>query len=72
MKFQLLRRVLRLRAAHPDAFAGSYEPLELGPARIGFVRGGLIRVVVPLRPDGREESESDLLPEFPQELSLLR
>jgi len=72
MKFQLLRRVLRLRAAHPDAFAGSYEPLELGPARIGFVRGGRIRVVVPLRPDGREESESDLLPEFPQELSLLR
>src|SRR5207248_1524722 len=57
MKFQLLRRVLRVRAAHPEAFAGSYEPLELGPGHVGFVRGGRIRVVVPLRPDGAEESE---------------
>jgi hypothetical protein len=64
--------VLRVRAEHPDAFAGSYEPLELGPERIGFVRGGTIRVVVPLRPDGVAESENDLLPEFPQELSRLR
>jgi len=72
MKFHLLRRVLRVRAAHPDAFSGSYEPLELGPSRVGFVRGGRVRVVVPLRPEDREESESDLLPEFPQELSLLR
>jgi (1->4)-alpha-D-glucan 1-alpha-D-glucosylmutase len=71
MKFHLLRRVLRVRAAHPDAFAGSYEPLELGPGRVGFVRGGRIRVVVPLHPDDREDTESDLLPEFPQELSLL-
>jgi (1->4)-alpha-D-glucan 1-alpha-D-glucosylmutase len=72
MKFHLLRRVLRLRAAYRDAFAGSYEPLDLGPDRIGFVRGGRIRVVVPLRPDDAVESESDLLPEFPQEISLLR
>jgi (1->4)-alpha-D-glucan 1-alpha-D-glucosylmutase len=72
MKFHLIRRVLRIRAAHPEAFAGSYEPLDLGPSRVGFVRGGLVRVVVPLRPDDREESDADLLPEFPQELSLLR
>jgi (1->4)-alpha-D-glucan 1-alpha-D-glucosylmutase len=72
MKFHLLRRVLRLRAAHRDAFAGEYEPLDLGPDRIGFVRGGKIRVVVPLRPWDAVESESDLLPEFPQEISLLR
>jgi (1->4)-alpha-D-glucan 1-alpha-D-glucosylmutase len=71
MKFQLVRRVLRLRAAHPEAFAGSYEPLDLGPSRVGFVRGGQIRVVVPLRPGDAVHSELDLLPEFPQELALL-
>jgi len=72
MKFQLVRRALRLRAAHPEAFAGDYEPLDLGASRVGFVRGGRIRVVVPLRPDDTAESDADLLPEFPQELSLLR
>jgi (1->4)-alpha-D-glucan 1-alpha-D-glucosylmutase len=72
MKFHLTRRVLRLRAQHPDAFAGSYEPLDLGPERIGFVRGGRIRVAVPLRPGDSLGGEGDLLQEFPQELSLLR
>jgi (1->4)-alpha-D-glucan 1-alpha-D-glucosylmutase len=72
MKFHLVRRALRLRSLHPEAFAGSYEPLDLGPDRVGFVRGGLIRVVVPLRPQAVEKSESDLLPEFPQELSVQR
>jgi hypothetical protein len=73
MKFHLIRRVLHLRAAHREAFAGSYEPLDLGPRRIGFTRGGAIRVVVPLDPDDAiVEGESDLLPEFPQELSVLR
>src|SRR5204863_6436942 len=55
LKLHLIRRVLRLRAEHPDAFAGSYEPLDLGPDRLGFVRGGRIRVVVPLRPGDRVE-----------------
>jgi (1->4)-alpha-D-glucan 1-alpha-D-glucosylmutase len=72
MKFHLIRRVLRLRAAEPEAFAGSYEPLELGPDRIGFVRGGSIRVVVPLRPHDSVQGETDLLPEFPQEISRVR
>ena len=72
MKFHLVRRVLRIRATHPDAFAGTYEPLDLGPDRVGFVRGGRIRVVVPLRPGDATTSDGDLLPEFPQELSLLR
>ncbi|MDX6441009.1 MAG: (1-_4)-alpha-D-glucan 1-alpha-D-glucosylmutase [Gaiellaceae bacterium] len=71
-KFQLVRRALRLRSEHPAAFAGSYEPLDLGPDRVGFVRGGLVRVVVPLRPQDSEAGENDLLPEFPQELSLQR
>jgi (1->4)-alpha-D-glucan 1-alpha-D-glucosylmutase len=72
MKFHLIRRVLDLRARHPEAFAGSYEPLELGSHRIGFVRGGLIRVVVPLRPNDWIEVSGDLLPQYPQGLSVLR
>lgn len=72
LKFHLIRRVLHLRARHPEAFAGSYEPLEVGPNRVGFVRGGLIRVVVPLRPTDWIEVSGDLLPQYPQELSLLR
>ncbi|HEX6788943.1 MAG TPA: malto-oligosyltrehalose synthase [Gaiellaceae bacterium] len=72
MKFHLVRRVLRVRATHADAFAGAYEPLDLGPDRVGFVRGGRIRVVVPLRPGDSETGDDDLLQEFPQELSLLR
>jgi (1->4)-alpha-D-glucan 1-alpha-D-glucosylmutase len=72
LKFHLIRRVLRLRAEYPEAFFGSYEPLDLGPDRLGFVRGGRIRVVVPLRPTDRVDAPGDLLPEYPQELSLLR
>jgi (1->4)-alpha-D-glucan 1-alpha-D-glucosylmutase len=72
MKLHLLRRVLRVRAAHPDAFAGTYEPLDLGPDRVGFVLGGKIRVVVPLRPSDSATGDGDLLLEFPQELSLVR
>jgi len=72
MKFHLIRRALRLRAEHPEAFLGSYEPLDLPPDRIGFVRGGRIRVVVPLRPGSVSGGPGDLLQEFPQELSLLR
>ena len=72
MKFHLVRRVLRVRATHAHAFAGTYEPLELGPDRVGFVRGGKIRVVVPLRPGDSATGNGDLLQEFPQELSLLR
>jgi (1->4)-alpha-D-glucan 1-alpha-D-glucosylmutase len=72
MKFHLVRRTLRVRATYADAFAGSYEPLEVGPDRVGFVRGGKIRVVVPLRPGDAVTRDGDLLLEFPQELSLLR
>jgi (1->4)-alpha-D-glucan 1-alpha-D-glucosylmutase len=72
MKFQLVRRALRVRATHADAFAGSYEPLDLGPDRVGFIRGGKIRVVVPLRPTDSATSDGDVLLEFPQELSVLR
>jgi len=73
LKLHLIRRVLRVRAEYPEAFYGAYEPLDLGPDRVGFVRGGRVRVVVPLRPGTTAGGgEDDLLSEFPQELSLLR
>jgi (1->4)-alpha-D-glucan 1-alpha-D-glucosylmutase len=72
MKFHLIRRALRLRAEHPEAFSGSYEPLDVPPDQVGFVRGGRIKVVVPLRPGEAVSGPGDLLQEFPQELSLLR
>jgi (1->4)-alpha-D-glucan 1-alpha-D-glucosylmutase len=59
-KSELIRRALALRAEHPAVFAGSYEPLDLGPERVGFARGGKIRVEVPLRAGGP-----------PQELSVI-
>ena len=72
MKLHLIRRVLRLRAERPEIFDGSYEPLDLGPDRVGFVRGGALRVVVPLRPgDIAGGGDRDLLPEYDQELTLL-
>jgi (1->4)-alpha-D-glucan 1-alpha-D-glucosylmutase len=72
LKAHLLRRVLRLRTERPEAFAGGYEPLDLGPDRVGFVRGRAIRVVVPLRfGDRAGGGDQDLLPEYDQELSVL-
>jgi (1->4)-alpha-D-glucan 1-alpha-D-glucosylmutase len=55
-KSELVRNVLRVRAEHPDAFAGDYEPLDLGPDRVGFVRGGKVRVEVGLRDGSRDVS----------------
>jgi (1->4)-alpha-D-glucan 1-alpha-D-glucosylmutase len=73
VKMHLIRRVLHVRAAYPEAFFGAYEPLDLGPDHVGFVRGGRVKVVVPLRPAGSVGgTDGDLLQEFPQELSLLR
>src|SRR3954452_20967709 len=70
LKAHLLRRVLHLRMERPDAFAGEYEPLDLGPDRVAFVRGGALRVVVPLRFGDRSDGgDRDLLPEYAQELS---
>jgi (1->4)-alpha-D-glucan 1-alpha-D-glucosylmutase len=72
LKAHLLRRVLHLRMERPEAFAGGYEPLDLGADRVGFVRGGAIRVVVPLRAGDRADGgDRDLLPEYDQELSVL-
>jgi (1->4)-alpha-D-glucan 1-alpha-D-glucosylmutase len=49
-KLQLTREALALRARRPEAFAGGYEPLDLGADVCAFVRGGEVLVAVPLRP----------------------
>jgi (1->4)-alpha-D-glucan 1-alpha-D-glucosylmutase len=49
-KLQLTRETLALRARRPAAFAGSYEPVDLGADVCAFVRGGEVLVAVPLRP----------------------
>jgi (1->4)-alpha-D-glucan 1-alpha-D-glucosylmutase len=72
LKMHLIRRVLHVRAEFPEAFFGAYEPLDLGPDCVGFVRGGRVRIVVPLRPGAAVGGDGDLLHEFAQELSLLR
>ena len=48
-KLDLIRRVLALRARRPEAFAGSYEPLDAGEHTCAFVRGGDVLVAVALR-----------------------
>ena len=49
-KIGLVRDLLALRARQPEAFAGTYDPLDTGPAVVGFQRGGEVAVLVALRP----------------------
>ena len=51
-KLQLTRETLALRARRPEAFAGAYEPVDLGRDVCAFVRGGEVLVAVALRPQG--------------------
>jgi len=55
-KLAQLLHVLGIRNGLPEAFAGDYEPLDAGPEAISFVRGGSVRVTVPVRPGGGEPS----------------
>ena len=48
-KLDLIRRTLALRARRPDAFSGSYEPLEAGEDVCAFTRGGEVLVAVAVR-----------------------
>ena len=48
-KQRLTRRTLELRARRAGAFAGGYEPVDLGPDVCAFTRGGEVLVAVPLR-----------------------
>jgi (1->4)-alpha-D-glucan 1-alpha-D-glucosylmutase len=48
-KLDLIRRALALRAQRPEAFAGAYEPIDVGPDAVAFVRGGDVVAGVLLR-----------------------
>jgi (1->4)-alpha-D-glucan 1-alpha-D-glucosylmutase len=49
MKLFLIWKALDLRARLPEAFAGSYEPVDAGPGVCAYLRGGDVLVVVPVR-----------------------
>jgi (1->4)-alpha-D-glucan 1-alpha-D-glucosylmutase len=49
-KQRLTQQALELRARRADAFAGGYEPADLGPDVCAFTRGGEVLVAVSLRP----------------------
>ena len=53
-KLDLIQRALALRARRPEAFAGSYEPLDAGADTCAFLRGGEVLVAVALRGELRE------------------
>jgi (1->4)-alpha-D-glucan 1-alpha-D-glucosylmutase len=48
-KLWLTRQLLDLRARRPEAFAGSYQPLDAGPGVCAYVRGGEVLVAVAVR-----------------------
>jgi (1->4)-alpha-D-glucan 1-alpha-D-glucosylmutase len=50
-KLHVTWRTLALRAGYEQAFAGSYEPVELGPGVCAFTRAGEVLVAVATRPD---------------------
>lgn len=51
-KMFLIERALGLRARRPEAFAGSYRPVEAGPAAFAYARGETVLAATPLRPEG--------------------
>jgi (1->4)-alpha-D-glucan 1-alpha-D-glucosylmutase len=53
-KLRLIQRALELRARRPEAFAGSYEPLEAGPDAVVFARGGDVIAAALLRGVGAD------------------
>jgi (1->4)-alpha-D-glucan 1-alpha-D-glucosylmutase len=48
-KLRLIRDLLALRARRPEAFAGTYVPLDAGPDVVAFLRGEAVAVTVPVR-----------------------
>ena len=52
-KTRVIRQALALRARFPEAFAGSYEPIQLGPDLLAFTIGSQLMTLVPLRPHTR-------------------
>jgi (1->4)-alpha-D-glucan 1-alpha-D-glucosylmutase len=48
-KLFLIWKALALRARRPEAFAGSYEPVDAGPGVVGYTRSGEVLAVAPIR-----------------------
>jgi (1->4)-alpha-D-glucan 1-alpha-D-glucosylmutase len=53
-KLRVVVAALELRRRRADAFAGSYEPLDLGERAIGYVRGGSVVVLAELFAGGAD------------------
>jgi (1->4)-alpha-D-glucan 1-alpha-D-glucosylmutase len=66
-KLAVIFRTLELRAARPDVFRGSYEPVAARVDVCRFRRGGEVEVAVPLSRASAKDGPSgwrDLLPEL--------
>jgi (1->4)-alpha-D-glucan 1-alpha-D-glucosylmutase len=50
-KLYVTWKTLTLRAQHSEAFAGAYEPFDLGQGVCAFVRGGEVLVAAAVAPD---------------------
>ncbi len=48
-KLKLIRDTLALRGRRPEAFSGSYDPVDAPEGVCAYVRGGQVLVVVPVR-----------------------
>jgi (1->4)-alpha-D-glucan 1-alpha-D-glucosylmutase len=53
-KLRLITKALELRGERPEAFAGSYAPIDAGDRAIAYVRGGEILVAAELFPGGAD------------------
>jgi (1->4)-alpha-D-glucan 1-alpha-D-glucosylmutase len=53
MKLWLIERLLALRARLPEAFGGTYEPIDAGPDVVAYLRGGMVMVAVAVREGAR-------------------
>jgi (1->4)-alpha-D-glucan 1-alpha-D-glucosylmutase len=51
-KLRLIVTALDLRRRRPEAFEGSYEPIDAGERAIAYVRGGAVLVAAEVRPGG--------------------
>jgi (1->4)-alpha-D-glucan 1-alpha-D-glucosylmutase len=51
IKLFLIERALALRARRPEAFAGTYSPLQAGEDCCAYVRGGDVLAATAVRPD---------------------
>ena len=53
-KLFLIHRALALRARRPEAFAGSYRPLDAGARAFAYARGDAVIAAMPIRAGGAD------------------